>query len=174
MRAGAAAMLGNDAAEAAARHGMQLLSVLEKSTVVGGYWPIGDELDPRFLLHALERAGYAIALPVVAAKEGPLTFRRWGLGDALEEGPYGTYHPEEDAPTVVPDALIVPMLAFDADCYRIGYGGGFYDRTLAAYPHIKAFGFAYGAQFMENIAREEHDWPMQAIISETGVVLPRA
>ncbi len=173
IRAGAREMLGLKAAEDAAVHGMQLLSSLDRTAIISGYWPIGDELDPRFLMQSLERAGFALALPVVTAKENPLEFRRWGMGDALEPGPLGTEHPLRDAPTVVPDAVIVPLLAFDADCNRMGFGAGYYDRTLAKHPHIKAFGFAYGAQFVDDMPIEPHDWPLQGVITETGTVLPR-
>lgn len=173
MRAGASAMLGLQAAEDAARHGMQLLSSLDKSSVVGAYWPMRDELDPRFLMQALEQTGFMLALPVVVRKDTPLVFRRWGIGDPLESGQFGTQQPGADAPEVVPDVLIVPLLAFDSDCNRMGYGAGHYDRTLAAHPHIKAFGFAYGAQFVDDMPCEAHDWPLQGVITETGTVLPR-
>ncbi len=173
MRSAASAMLGLKAAEDAASHGIQLLQSLEPGTVIGAYWPIRDELDPRFLMQALERRGFAIALPVVVKKNGPLVFRRWGFGDALVSGPFGTEHPAEDAPEVVPDALIVPLLAFDADCNRMGYGAGHYDQTLSQHPHVKAFGFAYAAQFVDDMPIEAHDWPLQGVITETGTVLPR-
>jgi 5-formyltetrahydrofolate cyclo-ligase len=152
---------------------MQLLAAVPANAVVATYWPIDDEIDPRFLMLSLERNGYALALPVVAGKDKPLTFRRWGQGDPLESGPYGTHHPSADAPDVIPDVIIAPLLAFDGDCYRLGYGGGFYDRTLSLHPHIKAFGMAYGAQFVDALPHEPHDWPLQGIITETGVVLPR-
>jgi len=173
MRAGAAEMLGIQAAEEAAIHGMKLLENLERPTVIGVYWPIRDELDPRFLMQKLEQTGFPLALPEVTAKDEALIFRRWGLGDDLVHGMFGTEQPAPDAPIVVPSVLIIPLLAFDGDCYRLGYGAGHYDRTLAAHPHIKAFGFAYGAQFVEDVAKEAHDWPLQAVITETGTVLPR-
>lgn len=173
MRAGASQMLGIQAAEQAASHGVQLLKGMDTSSVVGAYWPILDEMDPRFMMQTLEGMGFPLALPEVVEKDGPLIFRRWGLGDALVPGLFGTEQPSDDAPIVVPDVVIVPLLAFDADCYRLGYGAGHYDRTLAAHPHIKAFGFAYGAQFVEDVGKEDHDWPMQAVITETGTILPR-
>ena len=173
MRAGAKAMLGLRAAEEAANHGMQLLSTLEPGITVGAYWPIRDELDPRFLMQALDRRGYQLALPVVVNKNAALQFRRWGFGDPLVAGEFNIEEPATDAPTVVPDALIVPLLAFNADCHRMGYGAGHYDRTLAQHPHIKAFGFAYAAQFMEDMPVEAHDWPLQAVITETGTIVPR-
>lgn len=173
MRAGAKALLGLKAAEDAAVHGLKLFSSFNKGAVIGAYWPMADELDPRFLMQALERAGYGLALPVVRAEGLPLIFRHWGEGDPLVAGPHGTVAPTTDAPEVVPAALIVPLLAFDTDCYRLGWGGGYYDRTLAAHSEIKAFGFAYGAQFVDHMPRGEHDWPLQGVITETGVVLPR-
>ncbi len=173
IRMGAHEMYALDAAEKAAMHGMGLFSSFEKHAIIGAYWPMGDELDPRFLMSALERAGYRTALPVVGAKDQPLTFRLWGMGDPLEGGSFGTMHPATDAPEVVPNALIVPLLAYDQDCYRLGWGGGFYDRTLAAHSEIKAFGFAFGAQIVDHVPREAHDWPLQGVITEEGVILPR-
>jgi len=173
LRAGASEMYGLKAAERAAEHGLLLLLRFAPQAVVGAYLPIGDELDPRFLLNALARHGYQTALPVVAGKGTPLTFRRWAEGDPLEAGPFGTRHPSADAPEVVPDALIVPLLAYDEDCYRLGWGGGHYDRTLSKHSGIKAFGFAFGAQIVDHVPREAHDWPLQGVITEEGVILPR-
>ncbi|MFC4349248.1 5-formyltetrahydrofolate cyclo-ligase [Kordiimonas lipolytica] len=173
IRMGAHQMYALEAAEKAATHGMGLFSSFEKHAIIGAYWPMGDELDPRFLMSALERAGYRTALPVVTGKDQPLTFRLWGVGDPLEAGSFGTQHPCTDAPEVVPNALIVPLLAYDEDCYRLGWGGGFYDRTLAAHTEIKAFGFAFGAQIVDHVPREAHDWPLQGVITEEGVILPR-
>jgi len=173
IRAGAAEICGMAAAEEATKHGLRLFSSFEKHAVIGAYWPLGDELDPRFLITALARAGYRTALPVVTAKNSPLTFRLWGAGDPLEDGSFGTLHPAADAPTIVPSALLVPLLAYDADCYRLGWGGGFYDRTLAAHSEIKAFGFAYGAQIVDHVPRENHDWPLQGVITEDGIILPK-
>jgi 5-formyltetrahydrofolate cyclo-ligase len=173
IRAGAHEMYALEAAEKAAKHGQQLFASFEKHAVIGAYWPMGDELDPRFLMHALARTGYRTALPVVTGEDHPLAFRLWQAGDPLEPGLFGTLHPVADAPEVVPNALIVPLLAYDADCYRLGWGGGFYDRTLAAHSEIKAFGFAFGAQIADHVPREAHDWPLQGVITEEGVILPR-
>lgn len=173
IRDGAHRMYGVEAAEKAAKHGLGLFSGFEKHAIIGAYWPMADELDPRFLMHELARAGYRTALPVVGAKDAPLTFRLWGMGDPMDDGPFGTRHPAADAPKVVPNALIVPLLAYDEDCYRLGWGGGFYDRTLATHTEIKAFGFAFGAQIVDHVPREAHDWPLQGVITEEGVILPR-
>ncbi len=171
IRASLQAMHDYASAEAAAKHGMKLLEGLAAGSTIGLYWPMGDELDPRFLMHSLSKSGFKTALPVVAQKDAPLEFRQWAMGDPLTEGPYGTSHPADDAPVVMPSVLIVPLLSYDADCYRLGYGGGYYDRTLAAYPVLKAFGFAYAGQFVDDIPREAHDFPMHGIITEAGVVM---
>jgi 5-formyltetrahydrofolate cyclo-ligase len=172
IRAGAAQLYAVSAAEKAAHHGLKLLSSFEKHATIGAYWPLADELDPRFLLHSLTKAGYRTALPVVTGKDQPLIFRLWAEGDPLNNGGHNTLHPASDAPSVVPNVLIVPLLAYDPDCYRLGWGGGFYDRTLAAHSEIKAFGFAYGAQIVDHVPREKHDWPLQGVITEEGVILP--
>lgn len=172
IRAGAHQMYALEAAEAAAKHGLQMLSSFEKHAIIALYWPIGDELDPRFLLNSLERAGYRTALPVVIEKDAPLSFQLWGSGDPLDQGPFNTLHPTDDAPTVIPNVVIAPLLAFDADCYRLGYGGGFYDRTLAVHTEIKAFGYAFAAQFTDGLPHDTHDWPLQGVITEQGVILP--
>ena len=173
IRMGAHEMYGMAAAEKAATHGLRLLSSFERHAIIGAYMPMGDELDPRFLMNSLTPKGYRIALPVVTAKATPLVFRLWATGDPLDDGPFGTRHPTEDAPEVTPSALLVPLLAYDAECYRLGWGGGFYDRTLAANSDIKAFGFAFGAQIVDHVPRESHDWPLQGVITEEGVILPR-
>lgn len=173
IRAGAATLYAISAAERASSHGLRLLSSFEKHAVIGAYWPLGDELDPRFLMLQLQQTGYRIALPVVTDASEPLSFRLWGQGDALERGSFDTLQPAEDAPTVTPSALIAPLLAYDKDCYRLGWGGGFYDRTLAANSEIKAFGFAYGAQIVDHVPRQSHDWPLQGVITEEGIILPK-
>ncbi|WP_308911696.1 5-formyltetrahydrofolate cyclo-ligase [Pseudokordiimonas caeni] len=173
IRAGLAKMYGYAAAEAIVDHGLKFLMARPKGSVIAGYWPKGDELDPRLLMMALERAGFEIALPVVRGDDEPLTFRRFGEGDPLVEGPYGIMMPGGDAPVVTPSTLIVPLLSYDADCYRLGQGGGYYDRTLAAMPGASAFGFAYAGQFVNYIPREVHDMPLHGIITETGIYVPQ-
>lgn len=171
-RSGLRAMNGIECAEQAATHGMQLLGGMDKATVIALYLPIGDEFDPRFLMHSLNKAGYKTALPCVEQKESPLVFRLWSMGDPLVKGPLGTSHPADDAPLVLPNILIVPLLSYDKDCYRLGWGGGYYDRTLAANTFMKAFGFAYAGQFVDELPREDHDFPMHGIITETGIIMP--
>ena len=104
---------------------------LGEGDIVAGFWPIKSELDPRPLMAALTDLGLGSSLPATPKPGEPLIFHQWQNGDPIVEGLYGTSEPEATAPLVLPKIIFVPMLAFDADGYRLGYGGGFYDRTLA-------------------------------------------
>ena len=140
-------------------------------STVAGYWPMRNEFDPRPLLAKLGKAGHALALPVVVGKDQPLVFRDWTPGDVLVEGGFGTQVPHASAREVIPDVALVPMLAFDADGYRLGYGGGFYDRTLAQAPmrwQTLTVGLAFAAQETEALPREAHDRKLQWIVTEQG------
>jgi 5-formyltetrahydrofolate cyclo-ligase len=108
----------------------QLEQPIETPCVVSGFWPMREELDIRPLMFELFNQGCELALPVVMAKGQPLVFRAWRPGDALEQGVFNTLHPSPKREVVEPDALIVPLLACDKEGWRLGYGGGFYDRTL--------------------------------------------
>jgi 5-formyltetrahydrofolate cyclo-ligase len=103
---------------------------LDRPAIVSGFWPMKEELDIRPLLIELFNEGCQLCLPVVTGKGQPLVFRAWRPGDALEQGVFGTLHPSPRREQLDPDALIVPLLACDEDGWRLGYGGGFYDRTL--------------------------------------------
>src|ERR1700688_1631327 len=105
---------------------------LADAAVVSGYWPGRSELDIRPLMKALHERGNALGLPVVSARARPLVFRRWRPGDALEAKPFGLSEPFAEAGELTPDVLLVPFLAFDREGYRIGYGAGYFDMTLAA------------------------------------------
>jgi 5-formyltetrahydrofolate cyclo-ligase len=173
LRAGMHKMYGIEASEGAAKHAFHLLKGETTPAVVGLYWPIGDELDPRFLQIQLEQSGFKTTLPCITHKTDPLEFRLWGQGDPLIKGAYDILEPEKEAPKVVPDILIVPLLAYDERCYRLGWGGGFYDRTIAEYPHIRTFGFAYAAQIVNHVPNESHDLPLHGVITETGILFPK-
>ena len=136
---------------------------------VSFYWPMGDEADPRPLANALAARGHTLALPVVAAPRTPLLFRRWREGETLVTHKFGMREPSTDAPAVVPDVLLMPLLAFDARGTRLGYGGGFYDRTLAALKSARAIGIAYAGQEVGELPRHEHDYPLDAVMTENGV-----
>jgi 5-formyltetrahydrofolate cyclo-ligase len=140
--------------------------------VVAGYWPLGSELDVRPLLMRLAAVGIDIALPVTRAADLPLEFRRWRPGDTLEQGAHGVLQPGPAAPVVTPTLLLVPLLAFDADGWRLGYGAGYYDRTLAELrrrlldtPPL-AIGIAYAIQEMESLPRHAGDQQLDAVVTE--------
>ena len=140
-----------------------------KDAVVSFYWPMGDEADPRALVDALAARGHTLALPVVVAKKSPLHFRKWGHGDALIVHPFGMHEPPESAARVTPDVLLVPLLAFDANGTRLGYGGGFYDRTLHSLSAKRAIGIAFAGQELDDLPCHEHDHPLDAVVTEKGV-----
>lgn len=156
-----------DQAAATAR----LAGVLQayRGLVLAGYWPMGDEIDPR---PAMATHRGPVCLPVVAGKGQPLIFRRWRPGDTLEAGSFGTSHPRPNAPQLRPQVLIVPMLAFDDQGNRLGYGGGFYDRTLMRLHRqqpVTAIGFAWGGQQLPAIPSGQHDVEMDIIVTDSGL-----
>jgi 5-formyltetrahydrofolate cyclo-ligase len=134
--------------------------------LIGFYWPFKGEYDPRPLVRGLHNRGVALALPVVIAKAQPLMFRPWSPGVAMTHGVWNIPIPAEGEP-VQPDLLLVPLVGFDGAQYRLGYGGGFYDRTLAAMasrPRTIAIGFA-GAR-LRTIHPQSHDIPMDQIVTD--------
>jgi 5-formyltetrahydrofolate cyclo-ligase len=146
--------LGEEERRAAARELVQTFRrerPFESPAVVSGFWPMAQELDIRPLMIELFSEGCQLCLPVVVGKGEPLVFRAWRPGDALEQGVFGTLHPSPRREELEPDALIVPLLACDQDGWRLGYGGGFYDRTLRrlrARKRVTATGVAFDAQFI--------------------------
>jgi len=141
--------------------------------VVSGFWPMGDEIDPRPLLLACAAQGCILALPVVLGRGRPLLFRRWAPGEVLEPAGFGTSVPPATAPEVEPDLLIVPLLAFDRALYRLGYGGGYYDRTLEglrARRRIRAIGIGYDGQEVPAVPHDHHDQRLDAIATERRLI----
>jgi len=136
-------------------------------------WPFKNEYDPRFLAHDLRARGALTALPVVVAPRQPLVFRPWKPGDALAKGVYDIPYPAAGDP-VVPDAALVPMNGFDEAGYRLGYGGGFFDRTLASMRSGEsrrpiAIGVTYELARMPTIHPQSYDIPMDYVVTERGV-----
>jgi 5-formyltetrahydrofolate cyclo-ligase len=124
---------GLDGAAAARAVRDQFLAAIpldRPNVIISGYWPIDDEFDPRPLLEALSAQGCECALPVVTAPRQPLDFRRWRPGDRLRKVSFGLSEPVAQAPHLEPTVVIAPMLAVDTTGRRLGYGGGFYDRTI--------------------------------------------
>ncbi len=144
--------------------------------VVAGYHPLRTEIDPWPLMEVLEAAGCALALPVTPPRGAPeaLVFRRHRRGGPLVRSAFGVLEPPCTAPLVVPDLVLVPLLAFDRTGARLGYGAGHYDRTLpglGALPGFRAVGLAYAAQEVERLPVEPHDHPLHAILTE-GAYIP--
>ena len=141
--------------------------------VVSLFAPFRDEIDTAPLAAVLWEAGAEVALPVVVDRASPLLFRRWRPGDVLE--PVGAYRiptPSALQPEVVPQDLIVPLAAFDRRGYRIGYGAGHYDRTLAllrAHGPVRAFGYAFACQEVDHVPAEPHDERVEGMITEERV-----
>jgi 5-formyltetrahydrofolate cyclo-ligase len=145
---------------------------LPPHAIVAGYWPIRDEADPRALMAALAARGHVLALPRIEARGSGLSFRRWRDGDALIDNPHGIAEPQADAQIIIPDALLVPLLAFDAAGHRLGYGGGYYDRTLAvprANGAVLVIAVAYAGQETALLPREAHDHGLDMVVTEKGV-----
>ena len=174
-RAQAARAAGGEAAGRLRAAGLALLRTLP-GQVVAGYVPVKDEIDITPLLEALHAQGRTIVLPVVAAPGAPLLFRHWHPGQRLEKGRFGIPVPPAHAPALTPDILLVPLLAFDAMGHRLGYGGGYYDRTLAQLRQTGAplaIGCAYAAQEMAAIPTLPHDVRLDWILTEQGARRPQ-
>jgi len=139
-------------------------------TVVSGYWPIKGELDLRPWMSALAAAGARLALPVVETPARPLVFRAWAPGDALQRGHWNIPVPPDDAPVLTPRIMLAPLVGWDAEGYRLGYGGGYFDRTLAALsPRPLAIGVGLEAARLATIFPQPHDIRLDAIVTEAGV-----
>jgi 5-formyltetrahydrofolate cyclo-ligase len=138
--------------------------------VVAGFWPMGREIDIRPLLLVLAARGHGIVLPVTTKRGLPLLFRRWHPGDSLVRGAFGTQQPGPEAEPLAPDWLLVPLLAFDREGRRLGYGAGYYDRTLAALTGAYALGVGYAAQEVPEVPAGPDDMPLQAVATERELI----
>lgn len=158
------------AAPGEAGHLSQVLAG-HRGVPLSGYMPIRTEIDPVPTMEEAAAHG-PVCVPVIEGAGLPLKFSRWTPGCALKEGPFGAMIPERDD-FIEPEILIVPLVAFDRHGGRLGYGGGFYDRTLemlrAKRPTL-AIGFAYAAQEMEALPLEPTDQPLDMVVTEAGVI----
>lgn len=161
-------------------HLIRYWPALESSAIIAGFWPLGTEIDTRPLLRRLSET-HRIVLPVTPQDRRRLSFREWTPGSAMEEGPFKTQHPVGQSAfgtdPLVPDVVMVPMLAFTSRGDRLGYGGGFYDVTLAALkddnPALRAIGVAYAAQQVKTLPVVETDIPLDGVLTEDGFRLFR-
>ena len=144
-------------------------------SIVAGYCPIRSEIDPLPLLRGLARHGARLALPVVTARDQPLTFRSWSPHARLVKGAFGILEPEADAEAVAPDVVLVPLAAFDRVGHRIGYGAGYYDRTFAQLRRGKrviAVGIAAAIQQVDLVPALPHDIRLDYIATERETIAP--
>jgi 5,10-methenyltetrahydrofolate synthetase len=164
------------AARAIADHLDQLLAdrfVTLNGLTISAWWPIKAELDLRFWLAGLAARGARAALPIVATRAAPLIFRLWTPETRMERGFWNIPVPAE-GPTVVPDITLSPVVGWDAAGYRLGYGGGYFDRTLAALaPRPLAIGVGLCAARIATVFPQPHDIAMQVIVTETGPHFPK-
>jgi 5-formyltetrahydrofolate cyclo-ligase len=137
--------------------------------LVGAYWPIQGEFDPLPYLGRCLEAGAQAALPAAASPGSPLEYRPWTPATEMQSGRWDILHPAE-GPAVTPSVLLVPLLGFDAQGHRLGYGGGFFDRTLEVLrPRPIAVGLGFEAGRLQTLSPLAHDEPMNVIITEAGV-----
>jgi 5-formyltetrahydrofolate cyclo-ligase len=140
----------------------------ERPGILGVYWPFRAEFDPRPLIDWAVAAGHTVALPVVVDKKGPLEYRAWRPGEPLVDGVWNLPVPEKRE-IVTPAMVLAPLVGFDRACYRLGYGGGYFDRTLAALSrHPFAIGIGFELQQIDTIYPQPFDMPMDVIITEAG------
>jgi 5-formyltetrahydrofolate cyclo-ligase len=145
----------------------------QRPEIVSAFSALADEPSPEELLQALAVAGIATALPVTGPRGTPLVFRKWTYGDPTAAGKMGILEPLATAPEVDPDFLFVPLAAFDRGGHRIGYGAGYYDRSLAklrAMKTICAVGVAFASQEIPKAPHEAHDQPLDYVLTERELI----
>jgi 5-formyltetrahydrofolate cyclo-ligase len=154
--------------EAAAAIGDRLAHLVKPGGVFSFYWPMRGELDFRPLAARLHAQGVTLALPVVAEKQHPMLFRPWAPKAPMRRGIWNIPEPATED-TVVPDITLAPVVGFSEDGYRLGYGGGYFDRTLAVLaPRPRAIGVGLDIQRIATIRPMPHDIRLDAIMTETA------
>lgn len=148
------------------------IETIPHAKVISGYMAIQTEIDPITAMNALHEKGYQICVPVIQGRGQPLLFREWTPDSAMIEGDFGALIPRS-GDFVIPDLCIVPLVAFDNEGHRLGYGGGYYDRTLVALREsgksVHAVGFAFGAQSVPVVPFDANDQTLDSIVTEDGV-----
>jgi 5-formyltetrahydrofolate cyclo-ligase len=163
------------AAQAIAARGMPV--TLNADMIVSGYSPLKSEISPIPLLRRCADAGAALALPVVQGRGQPLAMRAWSFGDELAAGVWGIREPKPDALEIFPDIVIVPLLAFDRAGYRLGYGAGYYDLTLARLRAMKpviAVGIAFATQEIAEVPKTSFDQRLDFVLTEREIIEVKA
>jgi 5-formyltetrahydrofolate cyclo-ligase len=160
------------AAQAISSRGLSLIRALPNGQIIGGYYPIRDELNPLPLLQALRDEGCQIGLPAICPGPG-LTFRAWTPGTALKRSQLGLSEPAASCPEVTPAIVLVPLLAFDSQGNRLGYGAGYYDAALRGLRRrgpVIAIGLGFDEQQFPEIPREPQDEPLDMILTPTRTI----
>lgn len=137
---------------------------------ISAYWPIGEEVDCKPLIFKLQAHGATIVLPTIVGANRPLVMREFLGEDHLISAQFGTLEPNVDAPEITPSIILLPLLAFDKIGARLGYGGGFYDRTIASMQNKPILiGLAFDVQEVDFVPTSTHDMTLDMIVTETGV-----
>jgi 5-formyltetrahydrofolate cyclo-ligase len=163
---------GPEASRKIAAHGVDFLSA-NPGAIVSGFAAINDEINPAPLMTWLQAEGFRLALPVMQGRGKPLLMRAWTPGDAMKAAAWGIAEPTDDKPALDPDILLVPLLAFDVRGYRLGYGGGFYDRTLHRLRKLKpvvAVGLAYDELRVDAVPAESYDERLDWVLTPSGPI----
>ena len=150
---------------------------LTSGTIVSGFMPLNSEISPLPLMRKLAEASAGLALPVVVGRGLPLSMRAYAFGDALVKGVWGIRVPPPEAPEVEPDVLLVPLLAFDRNGNRLGYGAGYYDMTIAALrarKRVVAIGVAFAAQEVDEVPTTPRDVRLDLVLTEREVITVNA
>ena len=141
---------------------------------VGCYLPINSEVNTNHLLEKLFKSDFEICLPLTPIKPSELLFKSWKPNDPLVPGPFGTRQPLSNSTKITPEILIVPMLSYDHYGYRLGYGGGYYDRTIKALcetnENLITIGLAFEKQKCEKLPVDKHDVPLNVLVHENGIL----
>jgi 5-formyltetrahydrofolate cyclo-ligase len=162
----------HDRASQAIESGLETLLAERPPQVIAFCWPLRQEFDCRPLIERLIARGWRAAQPVVLAPASAMVFRPWTPDAPMTEDRHGIPIPAGDR-TVTPDVVLLPLVAFDARAYRIGYGGGYFDRTLAALaPRPFAIGVGFELARVETVRPESHDIRLDAIVTEAGCAFP--
>ena len=140
--------------------------------IVAGYWPVRSELNILPFLSALAARGVRLCLPITGPAGTALSFHAWADGEELDRGRYNIQQPFAEADQLIPDVICVPLLAFDSACHRLGYGGGYYDRTLAGLREtghkVAAVGMAYAGQERDQLVTGPYDQPLDHVLTPQG------
>lgn len=146
----------------------ELVGVIGNRRIVAGYYPMRNEFDCKFVLLYLIRLGFRVALPCVGESK-LLEFREWDGDDGkLRDGKFGVKEPGIEFESVRPEAILVPMLGFNLEFYRLGYGGGYYDVTLKEYSECISIGLAFSQQLCIDLPISNHDIPLSHLFTERG------